>query len=151
MNNGSRTKNGERGIIALSTILLLGAVIMEIAIVGSLLVFAFNNINYGVRLSAAALAAAKSGLVDATIKIIRDKDFSAIPYYDLAVGEVNAKVTVCKDARTVVAPCDTADDGKTEVTSLGQAFNRSRKLRAILSVNETTGEVSSVSTTELSI
>ena len=145
-----RIKNKESGIIALSTILLLGAVIMETAIVGSLLVFAFNNINYGVRLSAGALAAAKAGLADATIKLIRDKNISVVPFYSLGVGDWIAKITVCRNSRTLADPCDTADSGKTEITSLGQAFNRSRRLRAIYNVSGVTGETTLIAVTELS-
>lgn len=138
-----------KGVVALSTILLLSGVIVEIGIAGAFIVYALNSANYAARLSSESLSAAKSGLEDAMIRLARNKDFSANPFYSLEVGRGLAEVTVCSDLKTVVSACDTANVGYTEITSLGKTFNKRRKLQSIISVDDLTGEARLVSLKEI--
>lgn len=143
-----------RGIAALSTILLFGSIIVEIAIATAFMAFILNNINYGARLSAEALSAAKAGVDDATLKLSRNKDFAfpSSPGYELAVGNRIATVLVCKDFKTAAGanPCGAIPNvGKYEVTSTGKAVNKQRKLRAIIDVDPQTGLTRVVSKEEV--
>ncbi len=143
--------NKQRGVVALSTILLLSGVIVEIGIAGALIVYALSNANYAARLSSESLAAAKAGLEDAMIRLARNKDLSANPFYSLAVGRASVEVTICNDLKTIVSTCDTANTGYVEITALGKTFNKRRKLQSIISVNDITGEIRVVSLKEVAV
>lgn len=130
----------ERGIVALSVTLLLSAVIVEIVVIGALIAYALTSGNYSARLSAEAIAAARAGVHDAFIKIVRDKNFSANPAYTIDVGSRSADVVVCKDSKTVASACDTPSTGEREVTSVGKALAKRQKLRAVIEVDDITGE-----------
>lgn len=142
------------GIAALSSIILFGAIIIEIAITTAFLALMLNNINYGARLSSEALFAAKAGLDDATLKLTRNKDFAfpPPPGYDLVVGIRIATIIVCKDFKTTAgaSPCGAIPNvGKYEVTSIGKAANKQRQLRAIIDVDPATGLTRVVSKEEI--
>lgn len=122
-----------RGIAFLPTILILSAVIVELGIAGTLLVYLLNNVNLGARLSAEALAAAQAGTEDGIIRVIRDKNYSNVAGYILDVGDRSVTVTVCKDICAGV--------GKHLITSRGKAINKFRQLEAVLEVNPITGEM----------
>ncbi|MEE8131929.1 MAG: hypothetical protein V3T98_02695 [Candidatus Paceibacterota bacterium] len=139
---GQEKLKANKGIVALPVMLLLGGIIVEIGIAGLLISYFFIQSNLGIRLSAEALAAAQSGIQDATIKIIRDKNFTP-GSYSINIGNRSAQITVCKDT------C--AGSGKHQVTSLGIAQKKQRQIQAILNVNSTTGEVKVESIKEIAI
>ncbi len=139
----------QSGIVTLAVTLLLSAIIVEIVIIGAVLAYTVTNSNYAARLSAEALSAAKAGVSDALIKIIRDKHFGANPSYELSIGGRSVEVTVCKDAKTGISNCDTPSIGEREITSVGKALTRRQKIRAIVDVDAVTGEARVVSITEL--
>ncbi len=86
------------------------------------------------------------------MKIVRNKNFIASPNpYTLNIGNNSSQITVCKDLKTVSLPCDTAMTGKFEITSLGTASTKRRQVRAVLSVNSTTGEVKLESEKEIAL
>jgi len=66
----------------------------------------------------------------------------------LAVGNRSAQVIVCAENRKTdfmldPDPCDVVDNNlinKREITSIGSAFNKKRRLRAIINVNDS-GEI----------
>src|SRR3990167_5626815 len=79
-----------KGISSLPTMLLLGGIIIEIAIAIAFLTYYFNVSNFAARLSAEALAAARAGIDDATIKVVLNKncpDSSCPSPYTLALGD----------------------------------------------------------------
>lgn len=119
-----------RGVSTLPIILLLGGMIMEIAVALALLTYYFNNTNFSIRLSAEALETAKAGIEDAIIKVIRDKNFSG--NYPLEIEGRVADITVCRHACVA---------GKTEILAVASAFNKQKKLKAILDVKEDNGKV----------
>ncbi len=141
--------NKQNGVVALSVTLLLGAIIVEIGAIGVLLAYTLNSVNYGARLSAEARLAAKSGVSDAMLRLIRDKRFTANPAYVVEVGGRTVDVLVCNGAKTVSAPCDTVDPGKAEVTSTGLAFPKQIKLEAIVDIAPITGEIRLITLKEL--
>ncbi len=118
------------------TMLLFGGIIIEIAIAIAFLTYYFNVSNLAARLSAEALAAARAGIDDATIKIVLNKncpDSSCPSPYTLTLGERAVMVAICKDT------C--AGTGKHQVTAVGSAFAIRRQMVAILQVDSITGEV----------
>ena len=64
---------------ALPTVLLIGGVIIEIAIAGVFIVYFLGQSSFGVKWSAEALAAGRTGVYDAVLKIIREKIFPPAP------------------------------------------------------------------------
>lgn len=138
------------GVVAVTTVLILGAVIVEIGVAGTIIAYLLNNSNYGARLSSEALAASKAGIHDAWLKIAGNKDFSSAGY-TLSVGTRSTDVVVCKDFVTTATDCDTASAGKTEIISTGRAVSVRRRFRAVVDVNALTGESKIVSEKETAL
>jgi len=133
-----------RGAATLPVVLLVGGLIVEIGIAGAFIAYFLSQSGFGVKLSEEALAAARAGAQDALIRIVRDKNFNPSPNpYTLTIGNRSAQVTVCKDT------CAGTD--KFQVDSLGIAFNKRRQVRAIIHVNNLTGEVKLESEREVAI
>ena len=118
-----------RCVSTLPTMLLLGGIIIEIAIASAFLTYYFNVTNFAARLSAEALAAARAGVDDALIKVVRNRNFTAYPEpYEVQVtGGRVASVIVCKDTCLGLS-------GKTQVISGASALNKRSKIEAILTV-----------------
>ena len=128
----------------LPVILLVGGLIVEIGIAGAFIAYFLSQSGFGIKLSEEALAAARAGIEDAKIRIVRNKNFNPSPNpYTLIVGSRSAQVTICKDT------CAGTD--KFQVDSLGIAFNKRRKIRAVIYVNSLTGEVKLESEREIAI
>ena len=134
-----------KGVVALSVTLLLGAIIVEIGAIGVLLAYALNSANYGARLAAEALSAARAGVSDAMLRLIRNKGFVADPAYVLSVGSRVADVRVCNNEY----PCGTPVIGKAQITSIGKAFPKSITVEAVVDIAPVTGEIRLVSIKEL--
>ena len=136
--------NDKKAAVTLPVILLVGGLIAEISIAGAFIAYFLNQSGFGIKLSEEALAAARAGIQDATIRIVRDKNFNPSPNpYTLTIGNRSAQVTICKDT------CAGTD--KFQVDSLGIAFNKRRKIRAVIYVNSLTGEVKLESEREIAI
>lgn len=155
MKNNLKTRNlklkTRNGVAALPVMVLIGGITMSVAVTGLLVTYALSQGVFGGKLSAEASSAAQSGIEDAVVKIIRNKNFSSPIPYSVSVGIRTTIVTVCKDFKTVSSPCDTANTGKDEITSLGTALTKSHKLREIMSVNPLTGEIQMESVGEISL
>ena len=142
----------------LLVLLILGGVIVEIALAGILAVTFLNSQNYGVRLSAQALAGAQSGYEEAFLRIIRYKTLGGIPsgwnqfsFTPQELGGASVDVTICNyvtaaDPVVVISgslSCaqgtDQASGGTYEVVSRGSAFNKHRQLKARIAVDALTG------------
>ena len=129
----SSIKCQNRGVAALPTILILGGLVAEIIITITATSYVFIGSEFGAKLSAEAMLAAKAGAADAILKVVRDKIFIQATS-TLTVGNATAEVSVCKDA-----PC--AANGKHKIISLGKAQTRRRQLEVILNVDSASGEV----------
>ena len=140
-----------RAVAALPVMIIIGGITLSIAVTGLLVTYSLSQGAFGGKLSAEATSAAQSGIDDAMIKIVRNKNFSSQTPYSVSVGLRAATVTVCKDLKTVSSLCDTANTGKDEITSVGTALTKSHKLREIISVNSLTGEIQVESVTEISL
>lgn len=141
-----------RGAAAITTILIIGIVVAEIAIAASIASYYASQTGLGLKVVYTAAFAAQSGIDDALLKIVRNKSFNPNPNpYTLAIGSATAQVKVCIDKTTVTTSCDTsATAGTFEVTSLGAYLNKQSRLRVLLYADPTTGLVSISSITEIS-
>jgi len=135
---------GSGGAAVLPVILLIGGLIAEMGITGVFVAYYLNQSGFGVKLSEEALTAAQSGVHDAMLRIIRDKNFNPSPNpYNLNLGNYSAQITVCKDT------C--AGTGKFQIDSLGISFNKQRKIQAIINIDNYTGEVKLESEREIAL
>ena|SRR3990167_6031901 len=130
------------GIAVLPTILLIGGLVVEIGIAGLFISYFLNSSGFGVKISEEALSAAKSGIDDAIIKIIRNKGSVVSSPYTINIGNNSAQISVIKDLPSV---------GKYEITSLGSAGLKRRRLQAIINVDNNSNEVKYESLKEISI
>lgn len=134
----------QRAAITTSMILLIGGLIVELGIALAVVSYFLTQGGFGLKFSGEALMAARSGVQDALVRIIRDKNFNPSPNpYALSAGRGTAQVTVCKDT------C--AGTGKFQIDSLGSSFTKRRKIRAVVSVDSQTGEVKLESEKEISL
>ena len=120
------------GIAVLPTILLIGGLVVEIGIAGLFISYFLNSSGFGVKISEEALSAAKSGIDDAIIKIIRNKGSVVSSPYTINIGNNSAQISVIKDLPSV---------GKYEITSLGSAGLKRRRLQAIINVDNNISQV----------
>lgn len=127
------SNNQEKAFGVLPVVLLIGGLVVEIGIAGLFMSYFLNSSGFGVKISEEALSAAKSGVDDAIIKIIRNKGDAILPYpYSLSVDNNSVQVGVLKDSPLV---------GKYEIISLGSAGLKRRKLEAVVNIDNDNGEV----------
>jgi hypothetical protein len=137
-----------RGVATLPTVLMIGGIIMELAVAGVVVGYAFTQSGSGMRFSSEALFTARAGADDATYKIIKG-DYEAS--YSLTVSgtpgtqsERKADITVEKDPVDLSAKfgtCDIVWGCYFRVRSLGYAASRRRKIEVVLSVDPATREI----------
>ncbi len=118
-----------KGVSTLPTMLLLGGIIIEIAIASAFLTYYFNVTNLAARSSAEALAAARTGVDDAMLHLVRDRKFNPDPNpYEVSVaGGRVASVTICGEACLGIME-------KTKVTSVASVLNKRSQVVAIFTV-----------------
>jgi len=127
------SRNGQ---VALSFILLVSGVIIEVVIAGSFVTYFLSSSGLGERLQSRAASAAYSGVSDALVKISRNRDFGASTQnYGLTVGSDSDTVTV---SRTLNG---SAGIYVYTITSLGIASTREKNIVATAVVNQTTGQI----------
>lgn len=130
----------KRGVVALATVLLLGAVLTEVALAGVFVVYVLNTSGLSARLSAAALAAAQSGVDDALLRLVRDKNFlGSYPISLTAESSANVTIALMPDA------------AQRAITSTGTVGLRQRRMQAVALVDGITGEVHLLSSQEISL
>lgn len=137
-----------KGIAVLPTILLIGGLMAGIGVSLLFVSYFFGQGSFGIKMSNEALVAAQAGISDALMRIIRDKNYNtAGSFYSLSVGSRSAQVIVCAEPRktsSILIPCGEIDNtlaGKREITSIGSALNKKRRLRAVINVNDSSGEI----------
>ena len=127
------SKNGQ---VALSFILLVSGVIIEVVIAGSFVTYFLSSSGLGERLQSRAASAAYSGVSDALVKITRNRDFGASSQnYGLTVGSDSATVSVSRSLNS------SAGIYVYTITSLGIASTREKNMVATAIVNKTTGQI----------
>lgn len=123
------------GQATLSFILLVSGVVLEVAVAGSFVAYFSNTAGFGERLAARALAAARAGVDDAVLQVVRNKEF-------VAEGTASYTFDVGSDVVSVLTTRTTDSDAGTyiyTVTATGVAKSRQRRLVARVVVNQTNG------------
>ncbi len=138
--------------MALPMILLISGIVLEISVSLALITFYVVQNSANGKYSNQALSAAQAGIDDALMQLKRNNNFSNTNGYNLTVENSFATIVVCKDfLSTTYAPCSVSNPGEDEITSTGQSFGRSRKMRAIVDVSTSTGEIDVKSIQEISL
>jgi hypothetical protein len=136
---------GERGVAVLPLVIISSFIILVIGTAVAFVTFFENQTAFSARKAGEALAAAQAGVNDAMQKIVYNRSYSGS--YDLAVNSASSTVTVTKNE-----DCAGAFMGKTfTVDSLGSVQNRQRKIRAVVSADCDSGQVTVVSIREIEI
>lgn len=140
--------NTNKGVAVLPTILLIGGLMAGIGVSLLFVSYFFGQGSFGIKMSNEALVTAQAGISDALMRIMRDKNYNTgSSFYSLSVGSRSAQVIVCaENYRTTLisSPCGTVDNalaGKREITSIGSALNKKRRLRAVVNVSDSSGEI----------
>ena len=126
----------QRGFSLLPVVLVASIIIVEIGIALTFVMYLTNSASYDVRLSQEAFFGARSGINDAFLRIIRDKNFSSSGY-NLVVGRVNVNIIVEKNSNF------------STITAKGTILNREKIMQGIVSVDQETGEATLFSLQEI--
>ena len=132
---------------ALPTLLIISSVIFEIAVAVALAAYLITNANVSARSSAEALSAAQAGANDAAIRIARNKSYEATTGYSFVVGSSTVNVVVTANT----GQGGGAATGKTRVLSTGTTKNFSKRIEAVYTINDNTGELTLESYEETAI
>jgi hypothetical protein len=136
-----------RGIASLPLILLLGAIIIEVSIASVFFLSYLNSSVYGTRMANEALIAAQSGVNDAVLRIILNKncgdDILCAPlrpdFYTITTSSATVDIMICKGGN---ADCpELNDSGKRLIIATGKALTRQHKLVATVTVDSATALV----------
>ena len=125
---------GAKGAVTLPVFLIITLIVTELALAGLVTANALNNTLFGERLAIEASQAARAGVQDAIMRVIRGCPLSdcSPSSYSLSVGSRSSStVSISRD---VVS-------GNITITSAGSSFTRKKKMEAILGVDQTTGKV----------
>lgn len=122
----------KKGQVTLSMALLVGSITVFLGIALSFLIASFINSSYGFKASERALAAAKGGVNDAMLRLLRDNTISSSGY-NVPLDGINIRVSVEQNV---------PNEGSATVTSRASVSGYERTIRAIMAVNATTSEIS---------
>ncbi|MFA7201566.1 MAG: hypothetical protein WC099_01025 [Candidatus Paceibacterota bacterium] len=132
-----------RGVVSITTVMIIGTVIMETALVGLVVAYLVGEQGMGVRASYSATAAAESGISDVLLHIARNKDWvPSISPYTIQVGSFTVQVAVTK------TPIDSRFSQYT-VVATGRALTKRVQIQSIFVVDGYLGSVNQQSLTEL--
>lgn len=137
------------GAVVLPVILIISAIIMEIALVAVIISTTLLNSATNEKLASEALKGARAGIQDAAIRVVRycsiSDDSTYCPSsYTIAIDSQTVTLTI--GSRVTVGSNYTRT-----ITATGAVGLVRKKLQAILSINGTTGEVSGQSISEISL
>ncbi len=122
-----------KGIISLTTVLIVSTVIVETALVGLSIAYLAGEEGFGLKESRHAIATARSGINDAILRIIDNKDYLSNSY-TLSVDSYEADVTITRSS------IDTRY-ARYDIASVGKTFGKRIKISGVLTVDEYSGEV----------
>lgn len=129
----SPTKNAV-GQAFLSTVLIIGGVMLVIATAVAIIAATFIDSGYGLQASDRAESVATAGVNDAFLRLVRASSFSS-GGYTVTVPEGSATVSVTQNSPSV---------SEATVLSAATVSGRTRKISAVFSVSTSTGQVISV-------
>jgi len=148
-----RTHRPAHAAAALSSILVVGIIVVEAAIAALVVSYLVGQQGLGLRRATQALTAARAGLDDAMLKIVRNKSFSPASPYALAIGDISVSVLVCRElmaSTTAYTACHTTSlPSKYEIVSTATAVNKKSRLKAVLVFDTASGLVTVESVQEI--
>lgn len=128
------------GVAILPLTLLISGLIIIISATIALTNYLLNYNSAVLKYSSEALAAAKSGIEDAIMKIIRNNNYSGS--FTLTIGQANVNVTVLSNDPMA---------GKDTIISLAVVRSIQKKLKAIVNIDAMTTQVNIESIQEVAI
>ncbi len=123
------------GQAALSLVVLVGGVVVAIGVGLAFIVGTSISASAAYQAGARAEQVAAGGVSDALLRLVRDRAFSATSGYTMPIDTYQATVTVTQNSPA---------SGQATITSLARISGYKRTLQAIVSIDQTTGEVSLV-------
>jgi hypothetical protein len=139
-----------RGIVALGTVLILGAILVEIGVAGAFVASVLTSTDFNARLTARAYAAAQAGIEEGLLRLgrsginFRTPLSSSSPYISMLgiqLEDSNRTVDVQIYIKTCSSPCDTGSTMTGTIEATGKTFLKQRKLQGSVSINAGTGKV----------
>ena len=122
-----------KGVAALPTILIITLMIVEISLTVAFLSFYLNQGSSEMSMADKSLYFAESGVYDAVLSIQRDLNFEEVSSTIVFGSDKEAEVTVQKDVPST---------GEDTITSIGKYKTARKKVRVIVSIDQSTGKVS---------
>ena len=132
------SRRASRAQAALSTVLLIGGIIVLIGMSIAFLASSFLNSSQGYRQAQRAQAVVISGVEDALIQLARNKDFASTGY-SLTVGSSTVSVSVTQDSPAT---------GQATIVASSSVSSYQRTARVVVSRNASTSQTTVVSWTE---
>ncbi len=121
-----------RGAAALSTILLIGGIIVETAAAGLLASYLVSQEGLGLKLSNDATLISRAGVDDALLSIMRNGEDASARNYQITIGTWNTQVAVEKAVLLT-------DDTQFTITSIATVLNKKSATQAIIIVDNISG------------
>lgn len=125
-----------RGQAVLSTVFLIGGIIILVGLGLAVLASSFINSTYGFQAALRAQAVASSGIHDGLMQLVRNKDFADVVGYTVPLGADSAAVTVTQNAPAT---------GEATIYSTATVSQRRRAIKVVVSIDSTYGRVTVVS------
>lgn len=120
-----------RGAVALSVILLVSFLVLEITVIGLLTSYFSSEQGINQQLSLQAYASARSGISDAMLRLARNPLFTSATPYGISVDNASATVTVT----------EAGSPNMISIVSIGQRLSRQTELTATATVDALSGAV----------
>jgi hypothetical protein len=131
----------QKGIALLPAVLMIGTIMIELGLALTFVIYLSNLSSYGVRLSQEALYAARTGVNDAILRTVRDKNFpSGYSVYTITIGRANVEVTVNKNIPST---------NQNTIKAVATVLTRKKTMEAVISIDSNNGEVAIVSFGEI--
>ncbi len=136
MEKNDLLRKNAAGQAFLSTILLIGGVMIVIAATVAVLAATFVDSGYGLQASEKAEAVATAGVNDAFLRLVRNTSFTSAGY-SVTVPNGTATVSVTQGSGSAA--------GLDTVFSAATVSGRTRKINAVFGISSSTGQVVSIS------
>ena len=125
-----------KGQTALSLVFLIGGIAILVGVTLAFLTTSFLNVSSGFESGQRASAVANAGAEDGMLQLIRNKSFSDVSGYPVPVGSNSATVTVTQNSPVA---------GQATIVSNAVVSLYRRQVKAVVSIDSTTGQVNVIS------
>jgi len=126
------------GAAILPVIIIISAIIMEVAIASVLVADIFGSATFNSRLANIALSAAQAGAQDGVMKVLRNCPIGAVSASERCFSPY--QVNVGDAMATVIIKDDPAGAGQKIVISSSSILNRFKRIEAKLVIDQITGK-----------